>query len=51
MQALAALYRRLDGASEVDRMEVAGYLAGNLQSFRDAWPPPRASRSSPTSRP
>jgi two-component sensor histidine kinase len=36
VQALAALYRRLDGASEMDQMEVAGYLAGNLQSFRDA---------------
>ena len=36
VQALAALYRRLDGASEMDHMEVAGYLAGNLQSFRDA---------------
>jgi two-component sensor histidine kinase len=37
VQALAALYRRLDGAPEMERIEVAGYLAGNVQSFRDAF--------------
>ena len=37
VQALAALYRRLDGAPETERLEVAGYLAGNIQSFRDVF--------------
>ena len=37
VQALAALYRRLDGAPEMERIEIAGYLAGNVQSFRDAF--------------
>ena len=36
VQALAALYRRLDGAPQVDRVEVADYLAGIVASFRDA---------------
>jgi two-component sensor histidine kinase len=37
VQALAALYRRLDGAPEMERIEVGSYLAGNVQSFRDAF--------------
>ena len=32
-------------------IEVAGYLRGNVESFRDALPRPRASRSRPSSRP
>lgn len=36
VQALAALYRRLDGASQVDRVDVADYLGGNVRSFRDS---------------
>lgn len=39
VQALAALYRRLDGAPEVELLEVAGYLAGNVQSLCDAFAP------------
>lgn len=40
VQALAALYRRLDGTPDMERIEVAGYLAGNVQSFRDAFAAP-----------
>jgi two-component sensor histidine kinase len=36
VQALAALYRRLDGASQVDRIEMAEYLGGLVASFRDS---------------
>ncbi|TNC68813.1 sensor histidine kinase [Rubellimicrobium roseum] len=36
VQALGALYRRLDGASRADRIDVADYLGGNVASFRDA---------------
>lgn len=36
IQALATLYRRLDGLPEVDRIEVSGYLSGNIQSFSDS---------------
>ncbi|EYD77980.1 Alcohol dehydrogenase, zinc-binding protein domain protein [Rubellimicrobium mesophilum DSM 19309] len=37
VQALAALYRRLDGAPEMESTEVGGYLAGNVQGFRSAF--------------
>jgi two-component sensor histidine kinase len=33
VQALGALYRRLDGATRVDRIEVAEYLGGNVEAF------------------
>ncbi|WP_210529017.1 sensor histidine kinase [Rubellimicrobium arenae] len=36
IQALAALYRRLDGVSQIDRIDVAEYIGGNVASFRDA---------------
>jgi two-component sensor histidine kinase len=36
VQALAALYRRLDEASQVDRIEMADYLGGLVASFRDS---------------
>jgi two-component sensor histidine kinase len=36
VQALAALYRRLDSASQADRIEVAEYLGGLVASFRDS---------------
>lgn len=36
VQALASLYRRLDGASQVDRIEVSDYLGGIVDSFRDS---------------
>jgi two-component sensor histidine kinase len=36
VQALGALYRRLEGAARADRIEVAEYLAGNVAALRDA---------------
>lgn len=36
VQALASLYRRLDGASHVDRLEVSDYLGGIVAGFRDS---------------
>ena len=36
VQALAALYRRLDGASQADRVEMSDYLGGLVASFRDS---------------
>lgn len=36
VQALASLYRRLDGASNVDHVEVSDYLGGIVASFRDS---------------
>lgn len=36
VQALAALYRRLDGASQADRIEMSDYLGGLVASFRDS---------------
>ena len=36
VQALASLYRRLDGAPQVDRVEVADYLGGIVASLRDS---------------
>jgi two-component sensor histidine kinase len=37
VQALASLYRRLDGASQVDRIEVSDYLGGIVDSFRESF--------------
>jgi two-component sensor histidine kinase len=36
VQALASLYRRLDGAPQVDRVEVSDYIGGIVTSFRDS---------------
>lgn len=36
VQALASLYRLLDGAPEADRLEVSGYLGGIVEGFRDS---------------
>lgn len=36
VQALASLYRRLDGAMQVDSVEVSDYLGGIVGSFRDS---------------
>lgn len=36
VQALASLYRRLDGAPQVDCVEVSDYLGGIVASFRDS---------------
>lgn len=36
VQALASLYRLLDGAPDADRLEVSGYLRGIVGSFRDS---------------
>lgn len=36
VQALASLYRRLDGAPQVDRIEVSDYLGGIVAALRDS---------------
>ncbi len=36
VQALASLYRRLDGAFHTDRVEISDYLGGIVGSFRDS---------------
>jgi two-component sensor histidine kinase len=40
IQALAALYRRLDGASQVDEIDAADYLGGVVAGFRDSMAAP-----------
>jgi two-component sensor histidine kinase len=40
VQALASLYRRLDGASQMDRVEVSDYLGGIVASFRESMAAP-----------
>ncbi|WP_176556337.1 sensor histidine kinase [Rubellimicrobium rubrum] len=37
VQALGSLYRRIEGATQVDQIEIAEYLGGNVASFRDSF--------------